>query len=101
ALALGEPAARVEQFYRERGAKIFTRRPPSRVGWTEWLKVKCINKVLAKYGFDYDHLKQSKYTAVELRNALTEVFGDTKLEDSKTRLIIPAVNLTGGQTIVF
>lgn len=101
ALALGEPAARIEQFYRERGPKIFQRRTP--VPLTRWQRVKkfFVEKYVKEHGLDYDQLQQSKYEARELRAALDEVFADRKIEDAKTRLVIPAVDLTRGQTIVF
>ncbi len=101
ALALGEPAERIETFYRERGPKIFTRRPPVDIGWMESWKAGAIEKQIGGHGLDYDHLKQSKYTADELKNALAEVFGDKTIEAAQTRMIIPAVDMTRGQTIVF
>lgn len=102
ALALREPAAKIERFYREHGPKIFSRRPalPVRGFWNRF-KAKAIGKEIKNYGLDYDHLQQSKYTAEILKTALQDVFGDIKLGEAKSRLIIPAVDLTRGQTIVF
>jgi uncharacterized protein len=102
ALAVHEPAVRIEEFYRDRGPKIFTRRSPLPVeGWWEKQKAGFVEKYLDPYGLDYDQLRQSKYEATALKNALEEVFGDKKIEDSKARLLIPAVDMTRGQTIVF
>ena len=101
ALSLGEPAKRIEEFYRKRGPKIFTRRQPIKLGWRESWKAGAIEKQIGGHGLDYDHLKQSKYTAEELKSALEEVFRDTTIESAKTRMIIPAVDMTRGQTIVF
>lgn len=102
ALAMHEPAARIEQFYRERGARIFTRREPLPVeGWWEGRKAKGLEEFLKPNGLDYDQLRQSKYEATELKKALDEVFGDKKLGEAKARVVIPAVDLTRGQTIVF
>jgi uncharacterized protein len=102
ALALQEPASRIEAFYRERGPKIFTRRAslPLR-GVVERAKAVCIERILTPYGLDYDLLRQSKYAGAELKSALDEVFADRKIGDAKARLVIPAVDLTRGQTVVF
>lgn len=102
ALALHVPAARIEEFYRERGPRIFTRRAPLPVdGFWDKQKARFVEAYLAPHGLDFDQLRQSKYEAIELKNALDEVFGEAKIEDAKTRLVIPAVDLTRGQTIVF
>jgi hypothetical protein len=102
ALAIHEPAAKIEEFYRERGPKIFTRRAPLPVeGWWEKQKAGFVEKYLDPYGLDYDQLRQSKYEATALKSALGEVFGDKKIGDAKMRLLIPAVDMTRGQTIVF
>jgi patatin-like phospholipase/acyl hydrolase len=101
ALALREPAEKIERFYRDRGPRIFERRKP--LPLTRWQRFKkhFVEKYVKDHGLDYDQLQQSKYEAKELRAALDEVFADRKIEDAKTRLVIPAVDLTRGQTIVF
>jgi hypothetical protein len=101
ALALHEPAEKIERFYRDRGPRIFRRRPPQRLTWKQWLASLFANKYLRNYNLDYDLLLQSKYDATELKKALSEVFGNKTIEAAKTRLVIPAVDLTRGQTIVF
>jgi len=101
ALALREPAEKIESFYRGRGPEVFTRRAP--VPLPVWKKpVKwAVNMLLSKKGIDYDGLVQSKYAAETLKAALAEVFGDRTLGDCTTRLVIPSVDLTRGQTVVF
>src|SRR5262245_3556632 len=102
ALALHEPASKIERFYRERGRAIFTRRAPAQLGGLlERFKSCLVNRYGKKLGIDYDNLLQSKYSADTVRSALSEVFGGTLLGEAKTRLIIPSVDLTRGQTIVF
>jgi uncharacterized protein len=102
ALAVHEPAAKIEQFYRDRGPSIFTRRHPLPLGCLKGLVIDHIQqRYLSKFGLDYDNLQQSKYESAALRGALSFVFGERKIEDAKTRLLIPAVDMTRGQTIVF
>lgn len=101
ALALHEPAEKIEKLYRERGAKIFQRRSPHKLTWKQWFTGQFANKYLNQHKLDYDMLLQSKYESVELCSALKETFSDRKIEAAKTRLVIPAVDLTRGQTIVF
>lgn len=102
ALALHQPAIRIEEFYRERGPKIFTRRVPLPVvGWWEKTKAGFVEGYLTPHGLDYDQLRQSKYESTELKKSLEEVFGDQTIEDAKVRVVIPAVDMTRGQTIVF
>jgi uncharacterized protein len=102
ALAMHEPASKIEKFYRDRGAKIFARRPPKPLTRLERGIAVFVEKFFLKpYGLDYDHLLQSKYESAELRSALSEVFGDRKLEEAYVRLLIPAVDMTRGQTITF
>jgi hypothetical protein len=102
AVATGIPADRIESFYCERGPIIFTRRPKGRLsrlvfGIPRWI----VNLALRKTGLDCDQFFYPRYESEGLRNALVEVFGEKTLAESVTRLIIPAVDLTRGQTIVF
>src|SRR5437763_92262 len=66
-IGLGMSAEEMFQFYRQRGAGIF----------------KSSGRGLFK----------NRYSAQPLRNALTEVFGDKNLGDSRNRLVIPAFNI--------
>lgn len=109
ALAFREPASRIEQFYREHGPLIFrrwwtkpTRRWRAPLRWAGRRFAWCADSlVLRKLGLDYDWLRRSKYGADELREALVEVFGERQLGESQSRLVIPSINLTNGQTKVF
>ena len=106
-LALREPAARIEQFYRERGPLIFRRRWETPAAWywrplrwTARLPIRALNwLVLGRLGVDHDWLWRAKYDADELERALTEVFQDRKIGDVQgCRLLIPTADLTQGQT---
>lgn len=101
AIALREPAQRIERLYRERGPTIFRRRSPPAMPWGLKVAAWCFARVLKRYGLEYDQLWQSKYDSVQLRSALVEIFGEKRVEDSRTRLVIPSVDLTRGQTVVF
>jgi patatin-like phospholipase/acyl hydrolase len=83
-LGLGLPATEILGFYVKHGPAIF----PS-VGvhvrswrWLRWLLC-------------------GKHDPAPLRAALHEVFGDRKLGDSKTRLVIPAFNVLDGSIALF
>jgi hypothetical protein len=109
ALAMGERAERIEKFYLERGPKIFRRcwelpdyatsgKPSKLSRMLSYL----FDPFLKKVGFDHFWLWYPKYDNADLRGALEEVFGDRTLEEAKyARLVIPAVDLTRGQTVVF
>jgi patatin-like phospholipase/acyl hydrolase len=101
ALAFGEPCGRIRDFYSEHGPGIFSRREklsvPSQFKPFAWLA----NKLLGRYKLDVDAIRQSKYDGKRLKEALDEVFGSRTLEEAKTRLIIPSVDLTSGKTVVF
>ncbi|GAB2513266.1 CBASS cGAMP-activated phospholipase [Paramicrobacterium agarici] len=80
ALGLGIPAADILRFYEDKGPLIF------------------------KGSRRLDVLRQlvtAKYDPTPLRNALTDVFGDRKLGESATRLVIPSLNLSTGEVNVF
>lgn len=101
ALALREPAEKIERFYRERGPEIFKRRTPAPMPVWKRPITWAVDKLLRRKGIDYDGLVQSKYEAEKLKGALAEVFGSRTLGDCSTRLVIPSVDLTRGQTVVF
>lgn len=79
-LGLGIPAADILRFYEEKGPGIF--KGSKRVGLLK-------------------QLFTAKYDPAPLRSALEEVFGDGRLGESSTRLVIPALNLSTGQVNVF
>ena len=99
-LAFRQPAEKIERFYRECGPAIFRRRPPVVKGWKK-LVAGLIDAILRPRGLDYDGLAQSKYESKELKVGLMGVFGEKTLGESGTRLVIPSVDLTRGQTVVF
>lgn len=80
ALGLGIPASAVVKFYEELGPQVFSGNRLMR--FIRWL------------GF-------SKYSAQPLQDALTHCFGDRKLGESKTRLVIPSLNLDTGEVYIF
>lgn len=97
ALALGEPASTICQMYEQRSATIFVRQSTKeRKWWTPFA-----NKILRRYDVDTDQLMQAKYDGVELRRTLCGIFGQRGLRDALTRVVVPAVDLTKGSTVVF
>ncbi len=106
ALAFREPASKIERFYREYGPVIFRRpRIESSSRWQRALKrvfgPRIDGYLLGITGLDVDQVFRSKYSGDALREALTEVFGSKTLCESRTRLVIPSIDLTIGQTKVF
>jgi len=79
-LGLGFSASQVAGFYEQYGSDIFG-------GW------KIIK--LAK------HLLRTKYSHEQLEKALKETFGDKLIGDSKTRLVIPSMNIKTGQVHIY
>jgi len=79
-LGLGFSGNELLQFYKNYGERIFAG-----------------NKSPFKKLFAFFY---SKFNQTELRNALEETFGDKKLGDSKTRLVIPSLNLTTGEVYI-
>lgn len=84
ALAVGIPAEQVRRFYVERGPAIF----PS-VGihnrFHHWLR----------------HWVWTKHDPQHLRKALTDVFGERKMGEARTRLVVPAFNIVDGSVTLF
>ncbi|MGW9185522.1 CBASS cGAMP-activated phospholipase [Agromyces sp. NPDC055661] len=80
ALGLGIPASDILRFYEEKGPDIF--RGSKRLG-------------------PLRQLITAKYDPAPLKAALTAVFGDRRLGESTTRLVIPALNLSTGEVNVF
>jgi patatin-like phospholipase/acyl hydrolase len=100
ALALGEPAEKIKHFYEERGPEIFARRKARKLPVLfrplSWLVKRQFPS------FDMDWLFQSKYAADRLREALTSVFEERTLKEARScRLLIPAIDLSYGKTVVF
>ena len=88
-LALGKPAEEIEQVFLEKGEAIFPRRKPNTQIFSKWREY-------------YGMLRKPKYDGVELRKAIESVVGiDTLIGDARTRLIIPAINMTKGSVQMF
>lgn len=108
ALALRVPPDRISSFYKSEGPRIFRRQPPAKLPSLPGVKGVLLklfkgklDAALRSHEMDLDYLLQSKYDAVELQRALKEVFEARTLEKAKTRLVVPAVDLSKGQTVVF
>ena len=101
ALAMGLPAVQIESLYRTHGRAIFTRRPQCRLPMWKRVLAARVDKKLRRYSLDVDGFLQSKFGAGVLKATLTKELGDRTLEEAKTRLVVPSVNLTLGQTKVF
>lgn len=97
ALAIGEPASTILRMYEERSDAIFVRQPRKRPRW--WTSF--VDRYLRPHGLDVDQLLQAKYDGIELRRALRDIFGERGLRDALTRVVVPAVDLTKGSTVVF
>lgn len=86
-LAMGKSAADIRASFIEHGEAIFP--PPPKGG-------------LAKAKAAYRGLRNPRYCAQSLRKVVEEVVGDqSRIADCKTRLIVPAVNVTTGRIRVF
>lgn len=107
ALALGETAKSIESFYRDRGPKIFTRPEPMKLGFRNRALLGLAEKGAALFTgngdlqIDRDWVFQPKYSPDQLKAALADVFQHRTLAAAKRRLVVPAVNLIKGQTVVF
>ncbi len=85
ALAAGIPAATIVNLYAEKGLNIF----PYKSTWRRTLHF-C--KQLTLF---------SKYSDKSLREELVKVFGELKIKDCKSTVLIPSVNITEGTPFVF
>lgn len=101
AIAAGIPADRIVQFYRERGPQIFRRPKRQKSIWGR-LRARLFARILARAGVDDDWLWSPKYDATALRTALEDVFAHRTMDSLDCcRAVIPSVDLTKGQTVVF
>ncbi len=88
-LAMGKSAESIKKEFIERGEDIFPTRktPTTQIGkcWQLWR-----------------HGSMPKYDAIELRKIVETVLGaDTSIQDAKTRLLVPAINMTVGKVQMF
>ncbi|MCX5785834.1 MAG: CBASS cGAMP-activated phospholipase [Elusimicrobia bacterium] len=79
-LGLGYSAQDMLNFYLQLGPKVF-----ASGGWIKFLK----------------HIGWSKYSPKPLESILREKFGARVLGESKTRLVIPSVNLENGEVYIY
>jgi patatin-like phospholipase/acyl hydrolase len=79
-LALGLPAADVLQFYEQYGPQIFAGNRYARLA--------------RQVGF-------AKYRSEPLRRALQDVFGERRIGESRTRLMVPSLHLETGEVHVY
>lgn len=77
-LGLGLPAARILEFYKHHGSKIFA-------GPRGWLQ----------------RVFKAKYSPEALRSALEEVFKGATIGDSNVRLMIPSFNANNGEIHIY
>jgi patatin-like phospholipase/acyl hydrolase len=75
-LGAGLPATEIRDFYIDRGPQIFS--------GLSWLR-KARRLATAKYG------------DATLRTALTDVFGDRRIGESRTRLVVPSMDVDSGK----
>lgn len=101
ALGLGESPETIEEFYRKIGTEIFVRRDALPIPWFLRPFRRVADRYLKTIGIDCDWICQSKYDLEQLTGALTDVFGTRTLGQATRRLVIPAVDLTCGRTVVF
>lgn len=85
ALAAGIPVSRIMSFYKEHGPSIFPYK----------------SKIRRKMNFLKSLGIRSKYSDEKLRKHLTEVFGDLRIKDCHTTVLIPSVNITDGSPYIF
>lgn len=103
-LCSGLSAREVEEFYGRSSDQIFHPRDPLVIKrcalrpfypFLRWY-------VRRRSGRNLDHFFQSRYCPFHLAASMTEAFGDKTMADAtRCRLVIPAVNLTDGETKVF
>lgn len=94
AASLKIPMSKVCDFYRNEGPKIFP----------TYKKNVILSLFLGK-GSTWGDVKQiargGKFSDVQLRKSLTDIFGETKIEESNNYLCIPSFTITKGEPVVF
>lgn len=110
ALGMGRPAAEIEKLYLERAGEIFEPRAPLARTNSSWRLFAFARRLLGRrsrvdlVGVDrqsFDSLFQAKYQPDGLARVLYDEFGDAILEEATRRLIVPAVDMLDGKTVVF
>ncbi len=105
ALAFNIPVETILDLYSKAGARIFgSRSSPARSPWLQKKAFKLLRwkfPALGQSGVDIEWILAPKYGDAQLRKTLNEVFGGQTLESAHRRVVIPAIDLTKGQTVVF
>ncbi|MCO6042707.1 patatin-like phospholipase family protein [Aeoliella sp. ICT_H6.2] len=104
AVASGLSASKIVDFYQQDGPAVFAPRPPFKPEKrARRLAMPAGRFVVEKaVGVSLDDVFQTKYPSHPLVDAVSRVFGDLLLGDiTKCRLVIPAVDVTVGRTVVF
>lgn len=102
-LASGIPADEIVEFYENYGPKIFSPREAHRPrGWVRPF-YPIVKKVLKnRLDVGVDDFFRAKFCPFMLNDSFVAAFGDQTLGGiSKSRLVVPTVDLTRGQTYVF
>jgi patatin-like phospholipase/acyl hydrolase len=104
ALAMNKSGQEIEHFYQDWGPRIFSpaysARPSRALGLGYWLLRKLVSEP-SLADIQPEWIVSPKYQLGVLSDALCSVFGDTILNEASKRLVIPAVDLIKGQTVVF
>lgn len=104
AVATGISTSTMVDFYRDKGREVFAPRPmykPEKLRWRVGMPIARL-AMKKTVGVELDEVLQTKYESAPLQTAIHEVFGDQLVgEISKCRIVIPAVDVTAGRTIVF
>jgi patatin-like phospholipase/acyl hydrolase len=88
-LALGKPAEMIEKVFLEKGETIFPKGEPKTGFIPKWRECAAM-------------ARGPKYDGSELRKAIESVVGvDALIGDARTRLLIPAINMTKGSVQMF
>jgi len=110
ALGTGRPASLIEEVYHHQADAIFTPRPITRKRSRDWTYFRLLRRLIGRRlavdlkeidRLSFDSLFQAKYRVDGLARALHGVFRDEILEDAMRRLVVPAVDLLDGKTVVF
>lgn len=87
-LAMGKTAKQIKEEFIARGEMIFPPEPLKKGRLKKFLELKA-------------RLDKPKYDGSALRAAVDEIVGKNVLRDARTRLLIPAVNMTSGTVQMF
>ena len=102
-LALGMSTDELYDFYANHGEKIFSPREPYRAKGIMRLIFPLADRVFRwRTGGHLDAAFRARYCPFALQAAFDSAYGDRTLNDiTRTRLIIPSVNLTDGEPHIF